>query len=191
MSLFKTIVADYRRHAASASHRSMPALMTYRFGVWLKDRPRPVRAVGNKVYGVALLASEVVSGIFMDSSTEVGENLHFVHAGGINIHPATRIGDRVGLMHGVTLAMGVDEAAPVIGNDVFIGANASVIGGVTVGDGARVAANSLVLSDVPPGYLAIGVPAKAVPQIASLKSKKKKAPKDGEAAPSKDADATG
>jgi serine O-acetyltransferase len=52
---------------------------------------------------------------------------------------------------------------PKIGNDVFIGTGAAVLGPITIGDGARIAANSLVIADVPPGMLAMGVPAKNYP----------------------------
>jgi serine O-acetyltransferase len=52
------------------------------------------------------------------------------------------------------------EGVPRIGNDVFIGAGAKILGPVTVGDGAIVAANSLVLTNVPPGATAVGVPAR-------------------------------
>jgi serine acetyltransferase len=63
-------------------------------------------------------------------------------------------------MHGVTIGTNMDRGVPVIGNDVFIGANATIIGKIRIGDGARIAANTLVLSNVPPGTVAIGVPAK-------------------------------
>jgi serine O-acetyltransferase len=163
--LLSALRADWARHSASASQLSMLALANYRFGRWVRDRPAPVRWVGGKVYGVGLLASEAVAGVFLDRDTEIGEDLHLIHSGGINIHPRVKIGDRVGIMQGVTLATGPDDAAPVIGNDVFIGANACVIGGVTVGDGARIAACSLVIRDVAPGMMAVGVPARVVPLV--------------------------
>lgn len=165
---------DWQRHAASASHLSMLAIANYRLGRWVRDQPAPVRWVGGKVYGVGLLASEALAGVFLDRDTEVGESLHLVHAGGINIHPKTRIGDRVGIMQGVTLGTGPDGSAPTIGNDVFIGANACVVGGVTVGDRARIAACSLVLNDVPAGCMAVGVPAKVIPMFAPKTSAAKR-----------------
>ena len=119
---------DLKRHRASQALRAMPALATYRFGVWCRKQPTPVRQLSGVVYRAALLASETVSGIYLDSATEVGDDLHLIHAGGINIHPASRIGDRVGLMHGVTLAAD-ERGAPVLGDDVFIGA-------YVLGDGA-------------------------------------------------------
>ena len=165
---------DWKRHAASASHLSMLAIANYRLGRWAREQSAPVRWVGGKFYGVGLLASEALAGVFLDRDTEVGESLHLVHAGGINIHPSTRIGDRVGIMQGVTLGTGPDGRAPTIGNDVFIGANACVVGGVTIGDGARIAACSLVLNDVPAGSMAVGVPAKVIPMFSPRKDQPKR-----------------
>ncbi|MGF1464669.1 MAG: serine O-acetyltransferase [Sandaracinaceae bacterium] len=171
--LIRQLREDWGRHKASASVRSMPALVNYRVGRWVKEQPLPVRWAGGKVYGVGLLVAEMMSGIHLDRDTQVGEGFHMIHAGGINIHPDTVIGDRVGIMHGVTLATGPGGRPAVIGDDVFIGANACVLG-AEVGAGARVAANSLVLNDVPPGAMAIGVPAKNVPQLGAKGAKKAK-----------------
>ncbi len=59
--------------------------------------------------------------------------------------------------------MNTDGGVPTIGDDVFIGAGAVVLGAIHIGQGARIAANSLVLTDVPAGAMAIGVPAKIYP----------------------------
>ena len=107
-----------------------------------------------------------MTGVELERETEVGDDFRLVHGRMIAIHPTVVIGDRVGIMHGVTLGTNSDERAPTIGHDVFIGCHASVLGGVHVGDGARIAANSLVLTDVPPGALAIGVPARIVRDLA-------------------------
>ena len=110
-----------------------------------------------------------LTGVDLDRTTEVGEALHIVHGGMISIHPQTVIGDRVGIMHGVTLGTNMGKGAPVIGDDVFIGCHASVLGRVTIGNGARIAANSLVISDVPSGAMAVGVPARVGPDVSSLR----------------------
>jgi serine O-acetyltransferase len=109
------------------------------------------------------------TGIDLDRNTQVGRGLHIVHGGMVHIHPRTVIGDRVGIMHGVTLGTNMGDGAPVVGSDVFIGCHASVLGGVKIGDGARIAANSLVISDVPPGAVAIGVPARVGPDSSALR----------------------
>jgi acetyltransferase-like isoleucine patch superfamily enzyme len=112
------------------------------------------------------LVTEIATGVSIPRELEVGEGLHLIHAANIRIHPSAVIGERVGIMHDVTIGTGLDEpGAPVIGDDVFIGAGAKIVGPVRIGAGARIAANSLVVSDVPPGATAIGVPARAVPPM--------------------------
>ncbi len=117
--------------------------------------------VGGKAYGAMSLAIRMASGIILHRETEIGEGFHMVHGWNIKIHPRTVIGDRVGIMHDVTVGTTPqDPGVPIIGNDVFIGAGARILGPVTIGDRARIASNSLVISDVPPDTTAIGVPAK-------------------------------
>lgn len=144
-------------------------MAVYRFGNWsLGLQRRPVRWVTSKAYGVMSLVSERLTGVHMDRRTRIGEDFHIVHAEApISIHPHTVIGDRVGIMHGVTIGTNVDSEheAPVIGNDVFIGVGAVVVGGITIGDNVSIAANSLVTTDVPDNSVAVGVPAKIYPRL--------------------------
>jgi serine O-acetyltransferase len=108
-----------------------------------------------------LTCSEFVLGSTLHRETQIGDALHIVHADGIRIDPSAIIGHRVGMMQGVTIGTTVDRpGAPIIGDDVFIGAGARVLGPVKVGDRARIAANSVVVSDVPADATAIGVPAR-------------------------------
>jgi serine O-acetyltransferase len=66
-------------------------------------------------------------------------------------------------MHDVTIGTNMErEGVPVLGDDVFVGAGAKILGPVRIGSGARIAANSLVLQDVPEGATAIGVPARVL-----------------------------
>ena len=65
-------------------------------------------------------------------------------------------------MQQVTIGMIGDGEVPTIGNGVYIGAGAKIIGKVSVGDGARIGANAVVTKDVPSGYTAVGVPARLV-----------------------------
>jgi serine O-acetyltransferase len=78
------------------------------------------------------------------------------------------IGDRCGIMHNVTIGTNMTEGVPVIGDDVFIGVGACILGDITIGDRVRISANSLVTTDVPPDSIAIGVPAKILPSLASM-----------------------
>jgi serine O-acetyltransferase len=160
-NLLKSLVADYKRHRRSLLNPAFWAMATYRFGRWARELPPGFAFAGGKVYGAMTVFVEVTSGILFYRDTQVGEDFHLVHSGNIRIHPKCVIGDRVGIMHDVTLGTTPDgHGVPVVGNDVFIGAGAKILGGVKIGDRARVAANSLVLTDVPEDATAIGVPAK-------------------------------
>jgi serine O-acetyltransferase len=158
--MFENIRADYALHRP-LRNRALWALVVYRFGRWsMQQRFAPWRWLGSKIYGVAQIFAEIVTGMIMDRNVQVGKGFHVIHPEGVRIHPETVIGDRVGILHGVTTGYNMYPGAPVIGNDVFIGAHATIIGKITIGDGARIAANSLVITDVPPGATAIGVPAR-------------------------------
>jgi serine O-acetyltransferase len=66
------------------------------------------------------------------------------------------------IMQQVTIGMIGDGEVPMIGNGVYIGAGAKIIGKVTVGDGARIGANAVVTEDVPANCTAVGVPARVI-----------------------------
>jgi serine O-acetyltransferase len=158
--MFDNIRADYRIHHP-LRNRALWALAVYRFGRWsMQQRFAPWRWLSSKIYGLLNIVSEIITGVIMDRNVQIGEGFHIIHPERVRIHADVVIGDRVGIMHGVTIGTGMYPGVPVIGDDVFIGANATIIGKVRIGDGARIAANSLVLTHVPPGATAIGVPAK-------------------------------
>jgi len=157
------IRSSYERHDKSLSNRGLWALAVYHFGVWSKNLESPVfRWLTSKVYGFLNVASAITTGITINRDVQVGEDFHIIHAATLFIHPRVVIGDRVGIMHNVTIGTNMTPDVPVIGNDVFIGAGASILGKVRVGDGARVAGNSPVINDVPAGAFAVGVPAKNI-----------------------------
>jgi serine O-acetyltransferase len=170
--MFDNIREDYRVHGRSLTHGGFWALVVYRFGVWsLRQRFPPWRWLTSKVYRILQLVSQPFTGVVLDRQTRLGKGFHIIHAGMQQIHPDVVIGERCGIMHNVTLGTNMGAEVPVIGNDVFIGCGASILGKVTVGDGARIAANSLVITDVPPGAVAMGVPAKVIPNMSLLRDK--------------------
>ena len=159
---------DYVRHGGHLRHTGLWALGVYRFGRWAKEIPRgPARWTAARMYWAMSLGAEVGLGIVLPRGATIGKDFLIVHGASIRIHPEVVIGDRVCIMHEVTIGMntGPDNTrtgVPRIGNDVFIGAGAKVLGPITVGDGARIAANSLVVTDVPAGVTVVGVPARAM-----------------------------
>jgi serine O-acetyltransferase len=97
------------------------------------------------------------------SGTEIGPGL-FISHGQSTVLSAERIGANLWVHQGVTVGWDYQGARrPVIGDDVFIGAGAKILGAITVGDGARIGANAVVVCDVPAGSTAVGIPAQIRP----------------------------
>jgi serine O-acetyltransferase len=97
-------------------------------------------------------------------SAEIGEGLFMTHVGGIHLHPDVVIGRNCNLAHHVTIgtsAMG-RKGVPRIGDNVYIGVGAAIIGKIRIGDGAKIAANTLVINNVPCGATVMGVPGRVV-----------------------------
>jgi serine O-acetyltransferase len=160
--MFSRLRGDYNRHERKLSNMGLWVLAVYRYGRWANALPQPLRFAADRIYGALNLGIQMATGSFIPREVEIGEAPHLIHHFDIRIHPKVRIGDRVGIMHEVTIATTMHRlGAPTIGNDVFIGAGAKIVGPIKIGDGAIIAPNSLVITDVPPGATAMGVPAKA------------------------------
>jgi serine O-acetyltransferase len=118
----------------------------------------------HKWYFVARLVSQWNrrrTGIEIHPGAKIGRRFVIDHGMGIVIGETAEIGDDVLLYHGVTLGGTGKERGkrhPTIGNNVLIGCGAKVLGPFKVGDGARVAANSVVLSEVPENATVVGIP---------------------------------
>ena len=109
--------------------------------------------------------SKMWTGIEIHPGAQIGRRLVIDHGMGIVIGETAEIGDDCLIYHGVTLGgtgKDVGKRHPTIGNNVLIGTGAKVLGPLKIGDNSRVAANSVVLRDIPPDSTAVGVPAKVV-----------------------------
>ena len=105
------------------------------------------------------------TGIEIHPGAEIGRRLVIDHGMGIVIGETAQVGDDCLIYHGVTLGgTGKDQGKrhPTIGNNVLISTGAKVLGPFTVGDNSRIAANAVVLSEVPPDATAVGIPAQIV-----------------------------
>ncbi len=117
---------------------------------------------------LARLVSHVgrmLTGIEIHPGATLGRRVFIDHGMGCVIGETAVVGNDVTLYHGVTLggvSLKREKRHPTIGNHLVVGAGAQVLGPVTVGDGARVGANAVVIADVPPGVTMVGIPARQV-----------------------------
>ena len=105
------------------------------------------------------------TGIEIHPGAKIGKGFVIDHGMGVVIGETTEIGNNVLIYQGVTLGgMGKETGKrhPTIGNNVVIGCGAKVLGPVNIGDNAKIAANAVVLTDVPPDSTAVGAPAKII-----------------------------
>ena len=166
LGLWQIIAEDFDANGRDWTRPGFRAIAVYRFGVWRMGIRNPIiRKFASFIYRIGFRRCRNVYGIELPYSARLGRRVVIEHQGGIVIHGATMIGDgtiiRQGCTFGIRSLDRLDEA-PTIGRNVNIGAGAVIVGNVKVGDGASIGANSVVLRDVPPDALAIGVPAKLV-----------------------------
>ena len=105
------------------------------------------------------------TGIEIHPGAQIGRRFVIDHGMGIVIGETAEVGDDCLIYHGVTLGgTGKDQGKrhPTLGNNVMVSTGAKVLGPFKVGDGARIAANAVVLKEIPPNATAVGVPARVV-----------------------------
>lgn len=96
----------------------------------------------------------------------IGKHSWFAHGGiGVVLHPDCIVGERVLIGQGVTLGGNFGSGAPKIGNDVWIGPGARILGAVTIGDNSIIGANSVVIKNVDENSVIGGVPGKLIKTI--------------------------
>lgn len=137
----------------------LKAIIYHRIAHWFYNR---------KMFFIAEYLSKRArrkTGIEIHPAAKIGRRLVIDHGMGVVIGETTEIGDDCTIYQGVTLGgtgKDIGKRHPTIGNNVFIGSGAKVLGPFKVGDNSRIAANAVVLEEVPPNSTAVGVPARVV-----------------------------
>lgn len=136
-------------------HMQLRAMLLFRLASWCHQK---------RIRGLPTLLLRVISlfyGLELPVSQEIGGGLYIAHTYGVVIMPE-KIGRNCSVISNVTIGMRNEWAFPVIGDNVFIGAGARVLGGIHIGDGAKIGANAVVIEDVPKGATMVGVPARVL-----------------------------
>ena len=150
--------------------------------VWIHRVSHSLWSLGLKwIARLLSMLSRWITGIEIHPGAKIGRRVFLDHGLGIVIGETTEIGDDCTIYQGVTLGgtslyKGV-KRHPTLGKGVVISAGAKVLGGFTVGDGARVGSNAVVLKEIPAGATAVGIPARILhpdlPQVSTPDSKAK------------------
>jgi serine O-acetyltransferase len=160
--MFANVRQDLRNHGGHWGAQGFWALVVYRFGRWRYGvRPALLRKVFSLIYRIAFKFIQIVTGIELPCEVEIGRNFVIDHFGGIVISGYAKFGDNCRIRNGVVVGLRrTDEpCAPIIGNNVDIGAGAKILGPIKVGDNVLIGANAVVIHDVPSDCMAVGVPA--------------------------------
>jgi serine O-acetyltransferase len=136
-------------------HLPVRATALFRAAGWFKRRRIPL------LPGILQRLNALVFGLEIPSGADIGGGLYIAHPVGVVINPR-RIGCNCSIIAGITIGMRTEWAFPDIGDNVFIGAGARVLGGIRVGNGAVIGANAVVIRDVPDGATVVGVPAHVI-----------------------------
>lgn len=167
--MFSNIRADLHAHGGQWGAQGFWALVVYRFGRWRYGvRPAFLRKLLSLVYRVLFKLVQILTGIELPCEVQIGRNFVIDHSGGIVISGYARFGDNCRIRNGVVVGLSrIDRpCAPVIGNNVDIGAGAKLLGAITIGDNVLIGANAVVVRDVPADSVAVGVPAIVRPRAA-------------------------
>jgi serine O-acetyltransferase len=133
-----------------------PAMILYRLMQWSRrNHLGLLEMVCNKL-------NAVFCNCIIGRGAQFGPGFVLIHSTGVVINGQVTGGADILLEHQVTIGAEARQS-PILGDGVFIGAGAKVIGGIRIGDGVRIGANAVVISDVPARHLAVGVPARLVP----------------------------
>ena len=165
--MFAEIRADLRAHDGDWGAQGFWVLVVYRFGRWRYGvRPALLRKFLSLLYRLAYKLVQIVTGIEFPCEVEIGRNFVIDHFGGIVVSGYARFGDNCRIRNGVVVGLSrvEDPVAPIIGNNVDIGAGAKLLGRITIGDNVLIGANAVVVSDVPSDSVAVGVPAVVRPR---------------------------
>jgi len=141
------------------------AIAVYRFGRRVRTVKIPVVSFLLKIIAFLLFKFiEMTTGISLPASAEIGKGFYVGHFGGIIIHSDVKIGENCSIGPGVvigTRGLGA-QGAPVLGNNIYIGVGAKILGNVKVGNDVRIGANAVVINDVPDGSTVVGVPGRVI-----------------------------
>jgi serine O-acetyltransferase len=165
--MFENLREDWRTYDRDLFRQGLWVIAVYRFGRWRYEiRRRWMRMPFSAAYRILWLLVEILTGIELPCEAIVGRRFRIDHFGGIIISGDAVFGDDCVIRNGVTVGLRNtgERGSPIIGNRVDIGAGAKILGSIRIGDDVAIGANAVVLTDVPPRSIAVGIPARVLPR---------------------------
>lgn len=135
-----------------------------------KCQNHPKKSISGMFWRLVLRRHQIKYGFQIYPETQIGEGFYLGHWGAVVINPKAIIGKNCNVAQGVTIAQanrGKKEGVPTIGNEVWIGPNAVLVGNITVGNNVLIAPNAYVNFDVPNDSVVTGNPATIIPNPAA------------------------
>jgi serine O-acetyltransferase len=148
---------------------------TYPYTFWMRTYryTKSVILLKYTVYPIAKFMLHYLTyklGILIPPSTSIGSGFYIGHFGGIVIHEKSVIGKNCDISQGVTLGQanrGRNKGYPTLGDNVYIGPGAKIVGAIIIGNNVAIGANCVVTKDVPDNSVVVGVPGKVISQQGS------------------------
>jgi serine O-acetyltransferase len=178
LKTFRTDLHKYKRYSGKTAisliltQQGLWAILVYRINnsIFRADIPNFLKKTLLFIGLFFQKMTEIITGISIPYSAQIGDHFYIGHFGGIIINASAVIGNNCNISQGVTIGIsgrGERRGVPIIGNNVYIGANAVVAGDISVGDNVVIGANSLVTESVEPNITVVGVPARKVSENSS------------------------
>ena len=167
--MFNNLKADLKRHTPFSPYvlfeQGLWAVIVYRYGRWVRNVQVPLVSLFLRMTAFVLFkAMEVTTGISIPASAKIGKGFFIGHFGGIIVHAEVQMGENCSIGPGVVIgARGLGrQGVPQLGNNVYVGVGAKILGHVKIGNNVRIGANAVVITDVPDNATVIGVPGRII-----------------------------
>ena len=141
---------------------SRSLLASIRFYQRLERQSNPLAWLGRKWAVLCHRFWSVITGADIPLNSEIEGGLLLPHPNGVVIHPQAKIGPNCLIFQQVTIGIRGQGRPPILGTHVDVGAGAKILGAITIGDYAKIGANSVVMHDVPARKTAVGIPARVI-----------------------------
>jgi serine O-acetyltransferase len=169
----KNLKADFQRYKAQSIKEKIYVLFeqgfwavaVYRLGRWTNGIRIPILGFILRFAAFLLFKFiEVTTGISIPSSAKIGKGFYVGHFGSIILHSDVVMGENCSIGPGVLIGTrGVgNKGVAVIGDNVYIGVGAKILGNISIGNNVKIGANAVVVSNIPDGATAVGIPAKII-----------------------------